>query len=236
MIKYLGNGLRLLDNGNYVLPNPDKDIEKIMDAKHLRIPGKRVWKKRRTDCELERFKSLFDGKECYIVGKGPSLDDLSKDYFTDSERPVICINESIHAVERLMIPNHLFVIQTDTILRNTCKPLKATLLITENLRNYYSDYVIFMPEMLGLPQYRLTIEYAIKIAQSLGTTKFNLMCFDACVNGDTGYAECIDYKSDKHGIRDRFLNHRGKIENLTDNINWITPSNHVEEDIDIPQL
>ena len=78
-------------------------------------------------------------KNCdgYIIGKGSSLDNVSKDIFTSPDAIIIAINESIYKIEGLDLSNDIFGLQCDALLRNTCKPNKSPLLISHHIQYFY---------------------------------------------------------------------------------------------------
>ncbi len=65
----------------------------------------------------------------------------------------------------------------------------------------------------------------------MGCKKVVLVAFDACVNGKTGYAECIGHQPCKtnSGGQDRFLTHRPLIEKEATGleIEWVLPARSV---------
>lgn len=76
--------------------------------------------------------ALNGGDTVYIIGKGPSLDELTKEDFIEySNAPVLCVNESVHAIERLDIANPLFCIQYDRLNNISNKPQRATWFLSD---------------------------------------------------------------------------------------------------------
>lgn len=64
-----------------------------------------------------------DGEMGYVVGKGPSLKYLTKWHFMSETGPVIAVNEAIHLVQDLGLPNPLYSFQKDgCVLRDNPHP------------------------------------------------------------------------------------------------------------------
>lgn len=137
----------------------------------------------------------------YIVGKGESLEYLTKDYF--GEGIVFTINEAILKVELLNLDNKIYSVQKDGSspeFRNTCPskdclncpysmvyPQDATLLVHEHESKYcledYYDRHIFDNELMGLNWFDQSAQSCIKLAQQKGCTELILLCFDSVTNG-----------------------------------------------------
>lgn len=221
--------IRRAFDGTYYIVRHDKIAEAFLDKYCQRLPNEKRWIPRFiTDNRVEDFRPLFIGKSCYIIGKGPSLDDLSKEDFKNTHYPVICLNESIHKVETLKLINPVFGLQQDAKLKNHCKPNKAPLFVSTKACNYYNDYdkaYIFDNLRLGLTRNALSVTAAITISKLLGSQSYIMMCFDACVNRNTSYAACIGYISTEGGRPERFYDHRATIERqLGDTpVEWILP-------------
>ena len=161
---------------------------------------------------LQDIEKYFKGRPCYIIGKGPSLDDLNEGDF-DIEVPILCINDSIHKMESLNIQNPLFVMQQDMSLKDACKPQRGTLIVASAAHNHYPDLcnkVVFHMEELQLRSC-LTVIAAIRMLQRFGATELRMRAFDACINKNTNYASSIGYTSTRGGKPSRFLEHRAKI-------------------------
>jgi len=205
---------RVSDNGTFFLTHTTPNINKLLEENFIKLPNERRWYPRsKGTLTLKDIKHHFEGKDCYIVGKGPSLDNLSIEDFASNDLPIICVNESIRKVESLDLPNKLFMIQQDAWLTNTCKPSKTgtTLLLGTACQHWYADVTekyCFHNLDIGLNKQQITAIYAIKIAQHCGATGLKLLCFDAAMSQNTGYAQIVGYSPLAGGDPKRFLNHR----------------------------
>lgn len=211
--------MKVRDNGDgtFSLPRISKSQDTEMQKKYVRFPNELRWYaiSEEPSMVMEDFINIFKNKGCYFVGKGPSLDILSSKDFRNQEWPIMCINESIHQVEKLDLLNPIFVVQQDNVLGNTCKPEKGIIFCSFACSRHYIGFknkCIYYPERLNCGRGSLTILTAMGIAEQLGCIKFHLLCFDSCITKDVEYASCIGYSPENAGNPKRFLTHRGKIE------------------------
>lgn len=236
-------GVRTRDagDGSFWLPRVTKGMEEFLNQNFNKFPNELRWyPKSSGEKDLDDVAGYFEGKDCYMVGKGPSLDQLTKKDFKDPRLPVICINESIHKVESLDLPNKVFAIQQDSWLKDTCKPKYAGIFLTTSCRYWYPEIkekYVFHYTQIDLKSNNLTAIYAIAIARKYQSTGFIFLCFDSCVNNDTGYGSCIGYNSDRGGSPQRFLTHkRSFIDHASPlKIDFISPGVLAGEVCDTPQ-
>jgi len=148
---------------------------------------KKVWSLKR-DHKLEELRELFDKKLIYLIGKGKSLDSIKAFSFNT---PIICLNESIIAIERLKLSNPVFLLQHDNILK-TIKT-KYPVICSEQVRHLYPDPYVYQPERWNLLQNEQSAVYAIRIAAHLGAKCVVLKAFDMIKSGDNTYAKSIGH-------------------------------------------
>jgi len=208
----MGQKVRKCGDGSFFLVRAKPNIIKYLDERYTRVHNELKWYPNSIgDTNIQDIAHYFEGKDCYIVGKGPSIDKLKASDFENPRNPIICINESIHQVEKLGLPNKVFAMQQDTWLKDTCRPKYATLLITIACRHWYADFkdqYQFTHSHLGLITNNLTVVYALTMARKFGASGYKLMCFDACVNESVEYGKCIGHNSDSGGSPERFLGHK----------------------------
>jgi uncharacterized Rossmann fold enzyme len=129
----------------------------------------------------------------YIVGKGPSLDRISKEDFPNAAAAVMCINDAVQKIESLGIPNPIYAVQQDRHPRNDCVPKNGLLFVS-----CYSEYVVtdcalkavYCPSMFGEIKVVPTVVMAIHLAKYFGAKRLTFLCFDSCLSGDLTYAKC----------------------------------------------
>ncbi len=76
------------------------------------------------------FKGMHAGAPCFIVGKGPTLDQLNREHVLNMLLlgPVFCCNESIHQIEALFAhdqhqdTSEIYAVQQDSELEDACVP------------------------------------------------------------------------------------------------------------------
>ena len=217
-------------DGTYYTTRSDRVAEAYLDKACIRVRNERRWiPKVEAEADVSSLKPMFYKQPCYLVGKGPSLDHLRAEHFLKREAPVIAINEAIHAVEQLGLPNPTFCLQQDAKLKDTCWPKHGSkMLVSIKAANFYAGrkgVYIFDSRRYGLSLNSLSVSAAIRIAISLDAESFILVCFDASVNKTLGYAKSIGYSATWGGKPNRFLGHRRKIDRWTGNhpTQWVIP-------------
>jgi hypothetical protein len=215
-----GVRVRRLDDGGILLARVNSMVIDALAKDFVREPRSNKWYPRcSASDQTEELRSLFDGKIVNLVGKGPSLDDISSMSFVgvNSSQPVVCINDSIKAIEGLKLPNPLVMIQQDASLTNKCRPLfdDTRILISYQARHWYAGddrTIIYVPSNYELYGTSLTVLCAIGIAKKLGATGFRLFAFDGARGGSCEYAKRIGYSSKtKTQEPSRFLTHGDRI-------------------------
>lgn len=215
-------------DGTFWIAKHDTDTEAYLDGQYERLPNQLKWKNKIPNL-INNFSNIYKDSLCYLIGKGPSLDYISPKVFTDTSAPIICINESIHVIEKLNLPNDLYVTQLDHELVEACKPSKITtkMFFGPMCANLYQQGVIkFLIDPLQLGLYNcISAEYAIMIARHMGCNRLELVSFDSCVNKNLNYAATIGYDSIKGGPKTRFLEHKERILQVAKNtpLTWVTP-------------
>jgi hypothetical protein len=198
-----------------------------MDAHYIRSVGQLRWHFPISEPQdIKHLKDKYVGKKAYIIGKGPSLDNLQNVEFEEG-CPVIALNESVHKAEECNV-NELYMMQQDTGIN--CRPKYATPLLHFYLRHIYPEIpvrYVFTDTNFGLKKHGLTVIVAIAAAQYMGCSEIEMVSFDACVNKDTNYAKCIGHEPVRtsSGGKERFLIHRARIEAQAKNtpLKWCTP-------------
>lgn len=153
----------------------------------------------------------------YLVGKGPSLDRLSPDHFPDPKAPVIAINEAIHPLEKLNLPNPIFCIQQDASLGSKCRPKYSKWIVSRQaLKASGADVAInafsYVPEDIGHSTTSLTGMVAITLLHQAHYSSLTMLAFDAHF-GNVNYAPSIGHSHIKKGQKDdRFIRHDERME------------------------
>lgn len=155
---------------------------------------------------------LSGGNTVYIVGKGPSLDALVPGDFAEFPgAPVLCINESIHAIEKLDIPsNRLFCIQHDKLNDVINRPSRATWILSsfawDVQQGDAAGAVKFEREAVSLSRPNLTASTAISMAALAGANQAVMMAFDAKFSCNCDYAGSIGHTPEVETLKsDRFI-------------------------------
>lgn len=142
--------------------------------------------------ELKDLQNIYKGKPAYIVGKGASLEYLTRAHFTAGP-PVLCINEAIVIVQDLGINNPLYSLQKDGQLDHMIKPHESVTLLLQDTDDYSRDFypehvkrVLIDPviDQNFLHPAVMSIRMCINLVRYMGCKFINLVCCDSLVNGD----------------------------------------------------
>ena len=232
------NGIRIrrsnLD-GSYFIVRRNREVEEYFDSIGIRMPNSLRWYLPYDGPQLDFTDT------CYIVGKGPSLDNLRAEHF-DGVSSVLCINDSIHKVRDLGIKNPVYMFQQDIPLKKTCIVDDVISILDPKLRPIIGEHKnihYIHPRSVGATSTVITCIFAMNTAKQMGVTQFKFMCFDACVTQKLGYADCVGYDDEHFGGRpDRFLDHRRRINDARGDstIEWIIPEVQTLKVSDKPQM
>ncbi len=218
--------IRIGVDGLFWIHQKNKKAEAWLD-KHLeRIGTECRWRKKIVS--LNTFSSLkgtYQDQDCYIIGKGPSLDKLKRTDFV-SNGPVIAINDSIRIIEGFKLANPIFAIQLDDRLKDSCLPRMGQMLAMMTCAEWYADHLntyFFDWKDVNLKPGMPSLVPAVAVGKHMGCSSFKMMCFDAAVTKELGYAECIPEKP--IGNQKMWFDHRRQVEESfpADQIEWILP-------------
>lgn len=215
-----------LSDGSVALSKRDSEAEKWLDTNMIRSKNQLIWTPK---CVLDKpvKELILDTPTAYIVGKGTSLSNVTELHFVEKFAPVICVNESIHLIEKLNLTNPTFVIVQDKGIAINCIPKKSKIIASQSL-------AYLLPEVLKysfdphewLQEYNYTPIIAINICKSKGIKDFKMIAFDSITTGDKKYAPEIGYQSPNVNDKDRYKTNKIGIERALHGcqVEWITPS------------
>jgi hypothetical protein len=139
--------------------------------------------------KFEHYVGRHPDTPAYFVGKGPSLDLLTKEHFP-SNAVVFAINDSIHKVERLHLPNQAYCVQQDP-KQLLDSPVRAVHFVSPRAEPFsFHRGVLYDLKELKVKYTDRTILVAVEIAKRMGISEFHFLCFDSCINGSIEYAVC----------------------------------------------
>jgi len=207
--------------GNLFLLRRNDKLERLLNQHCIKIDTLTWSIKHKNIADINKYKDIYKGKDCYIVGKGPSLDKLNMFTF-DNDSPIICINEAGKIVEEIIgLKNPIYCIQQDAGLKDTCK-IKGTMLVSYLCQAWYDKAIAYNPAQFGYgTRHPLSIEMAISFAKLWGCKKIKFHACDALVNGNTKYAKKVGYESTKGGNPSRFITHKKYIDKSLEGIDFI---------------
>lgn len=226
MLEHIRRGM----DGSYWIPRRHEETEAYLDDLYLRVEPLR-WMPKHAEL-ITHYKNIHPETIGYIIGKGPSLDELTLAMLIKFNGPILCINESIHKVKTLGVSqDRLYVIQMDSSLEETCSPGtdKIPIFLSTRCANLYQtghNPVVIDPTQLLLDSNCLSAQFAIKLLRTFGCVGACLVSFDGCLRHSYAYAKCIGYPSSKGGIPTRFREHKAMLRETAGKsfpLQWLTP-------------
>ena len=171
--------IRVNSDGSFWIPRKNIEAEKYFDAAYIRVPNELRWWPCSMDKEFhDKYYNKYKNKTCCIVGKGPSLDNLTADTFND-DCIIIGINEAFNTVEDMGLSN-TFGTQQDTWMGSCCEPKnKGILFVSPRAAKLYVDCVnveVINPVTFGIGFTPPSYAFAIELGKYLGCTNFKLYC------------------------------------------------------------
>ena len=134
--------------------------------------------------EDKLLKDKFKASPCYIVGKGPSLANISNVDFESWSCPIICVNDSLKIILSLGLPNPLFYVAADRP-SNYYPPNDIIKVLPHLVAHFYKHLKnVYVIETNVIKH--LSSSYAIHLAYYLGCETLEFIAFDAFF-GLTGY-------------------------------------------------
>lgn len=182
-IKFTWNGLI---NCDHAYANLHRDL----DVLYVREHGETTWAPRYgNSIALDQLE--LQG-EIAIIGKGPDLDKLNRNTLSEFDA-VICVNQSIHKVERLKTRAPVYSIQSDMRLKDMCKPRQGKLIVTLLAAHFYKKFdekYVFRLNELDVDRL-CTAAFAVELARKAGARRFKMFAFNAVTQDNFEYARCI---------------------------------------------
>ncbi len=186
----LFTGIRITGDGLIICEYAHAHLRRVLDVLYVREQGETTWAPRYgRSIALDRLK--LSGAVA-IIGKGPDLDKLTRDTL-DQFDAVICINQSIHKVERLKTRTSVYSIQSDMRLKDMCKPSQGKLIVSLFAAHFYKkfdDKYVFRLNELDIDRI-CTAAFAVELARKAGAERFKMFAFNAVTQNNFEYARCI---------------------------------------------
>lgn len=153
---------------------------------------------------VKHLAGIYKDSTCYIVGKGPSLENLKASDF--GEGPVITMNHAVVKVEQLCLPNRIFSMQKDGC-GNEVMPKAATVVVhsresDHSFLGYKPRYVFDNPDDFDLTVRAPSIMSATSLAHLMGCKKIVYLCCDGVMGIDDRTAIPMEDGSIDIGISD----------------------------------
>ena len=214
----LPKGVRIGADGNLWLPRARPHLVTWLDSRYQRVPNaKNRWTPNtigESDVCCGVLENKYGNQTGYIVGKGPSLDYVSREDFPETDSPIFCLNEAITVIQELVLPNPLYSVIDPPLKDQILVDSDSVALVNMDTGWYghHTQRVTYSTRALQLTRSPLTAEVSIKILQKTGIKKIIFLAFDACIAGSLEYARSVGYPSTKGGAPERFKKHRHRFE------------------------
>ena len=162
-------------------------------------------------------KDSYKNRPLLIVGKGPSLDNLSEKRIPKDCVVFFCNDAYID------LPNHeTFGVQMDRSCGKVLERLPKRI-VSPNTLDLYSNIegtYIMTPKMCGVARIRLVSILSIQVAKYMGFSPIIMTAFDGAFGGACEYAKKIGYSAKRGGAIKRFHGHGAELLPLLEGANW----------------
>lgn len=189
------------------------------DPNYLRRGKELIWYHLGNAQEISGHKDRHKGSPALIIGKGPSLDNLTREMIPESCIIFAC-NDAVKKVVSLDLPNQIYGCQVDTTV-GAVHPMGVRPIIVWNCLEFYRDNPgtlivasLFVDRLPLIPVGALAGIAAVY----LGCEPIILTGFDGAYGGSCEYAKTIGYKSTQGGVPNRFKLHKGYIESSLEGV------------------
>lgn len=128
--------------------------------------------------------SRHRGEVAHIVGRGPSLLDLTLGSF--GAGPLLVLNHALLRIRALNPLNQVYSFQKDGCLVEPKAP-ETLILSKAQSRTCFDGYqprVVIDVRALGLPVHCMSVTFAVAMAIAMGCTGARLFAFDSYTRGD----------------------------------------------------
>lgn len=193
MNTFKGVRIRRHNDGSLWVNTRDPEVIEYMDKNYKRQRGQLRWfPTLEHTSPLDSLKDKFQGRVCWIIGKSPVLDLLTKEHLKD--KVVICLNEAVLRVQEL-ITEDVFSLWQDASVKE--HDIKVSLILNREIQYFYAkqDRYVFQDSELGFGKMEASSIAAVKLAEYFGCTDINLVACDGCFGRDTTYAASIKNQS-----------------------------------------
>lgn len=162
---------------------------------------------------LDAYKDRHVGQHAFLIGKGPSLDDLWCVKLQLQRGVIFALNESVHEVEKLTYADPqppIYCVQQDSELEAACVPRHPDTIhfmndwqstpdtkgvkIRVSISQWHPKAVLYR-----YPEWHLSAVAALDIMAWMGICDVTLVAFDGLLkDGPMTYAKCIPYRKSIH--------------------------------------
>lgn len=132
----------------------------------------------------------------YLCGKGPSLDEITPEWFRDKDAPIWCLNQSADVIHALMPGREIHCVQNDDWIKY--RPADGV----EWHRHHRVDpqghpnSKDYDPFLLTGHWASPTCMCALELMYRAGHDEITMVSFDSHFTGSKAYADCIGVKAD----------------------------------------
>jgi hypothetical protein len=216
----------LTEMGPFWLSRKDKTQIQTLDNTsgiHRLNPKKEVWYLVPFNYRpTQELKDIKKGLIAMVIGKGPSLDHLTKEDYAMADVLIAC-NNAVHKVVEVSQHKCIYNVQCDPVAKRNYNPF-STPVILANCAHFYNDaHLLYVPnpKELDIPTWTPVGCLGVGLAKYLGCSRIIMAAFDGAFLGKITYANCVkDSLNQVYTDQRRFLNHRQALLNALNNVEY----------------
>jgi len=202
-------------SGTFFIIRKNTDLEKYLNGRDdlFKNPNELQWLPWNNSLPIN--KDSCQGKTALIIGKGPSLDLITKEMI-DPNMVVIACNEAINIVEMLDLPNQIFWACIDVVVP-ACTfdgDVLTSMFVKPKFEDTNQCYI--HPNTSGLS---LVGSFAASCAKLLGINNIVLTAFDGAFGGSVNVAASLNVHK-KNRSNDSYRKHGAIIKTALVDTKW----------------
>ncbi len=210
-------GVRSVKNGQfYIVPRKQMtDAINFLNSRGTLVRIKELmWADVGNGSILQTKSNIHKDLPALIIGKGPSLDNLTGPMIP-KDCVIFACNEAINKIKSMNLTNQVYGCQIDMQVKDIMKDTQA--IISPKCLTFYEDKSKIIcsrttPKIVG--------ELAIMSAKLMGCNPIILVAFDGAFGGSCNYAKAVGHSARRGGHLGRFVSHKDYLLPHLNDIKW----------------